>query len=371
VRIDPAAVLLKPVGYRSVAFSLFLFVYIAVSIVAFVFWVNPSLTGRSDQHIAADSTVYIYFADTLREGRPDPFVLAALTTFPNNLWVPVLLALALNSTVAVVLANYLFFTVAILLCRKCFAISTSLFVCLLALNPTTMISLLSVNKESVDFLSVALFFFARFRRNKWILFLALAVALVNRFELCALMVVFMVAESALNPVRRRRWMTLAMVTLCLGIALPLFGSHSLSARFEEARLGGMVTWLDLLEMHYLYPLAVVPKVAENLFGELINVSAWKTYTLSDLANSYILLFNNLAALTVFIVLIGRRLLTLKANAVYFAAMGCILMASAMVIQPRYFYFVYVLLCLQAARPPSPKGRTEVSIAPKLAGASAI
>lgn len=367
--INPAATLSRPVSYRSLAFSVFLFIYVAVSIAFFVLWVNPSLDGRTDQHIAADSTVYIYFADTIREKRPDPFVLAALYSFPNNLWVPVLLALVLNSTVAAVLVNYVLFTLAIVLCRKSFSTSTRLFVVLLALNPTTMISLLSVNKESVDFLTVALFFFARVRRNKWIMLLALVIALANRFELCALMVVFMIAESALNPFRHRRWITLVMVTLCLGIALPLFGSHSLAARFEEARLGGMVTWLDSLEMHYLFPLAVVPKIAENLFGELINISAWKTYTFSDLANSYILLFNNLATLAVLILLLRKHLLTLRDNAVYFAAMGCILMASAMVIQPRYFYFAYILLCVQAARPRELQGAVAVPGAIRTAHAS--
>jgi len=179
-------------------------------------------------------------------------------------------------------------------------------------------------------------------------------ALVNRYEVCAVMLVFLLAESRLNPLRQRRFMTVAALVIALDVLLPLFASNALSVRFEEASRGGVVTWLDTLEMHYLYIIAVVPKIAENLFGQLFNPSAWRTYSVSDLANSYILWFNNLAYAIVFIVLAGKRLLTMRSNIVYLSILGASLMAVSLVIQPRYFYFIYVLLCLQAARPTARK-----------------
>ncbi len=168
------------------------------------------------------------------------------------------------------------------------------------------------------------------------------------------MLLFLLAESSLNPLRQRRFMTVAALIIALDVFLPLFASNVLAARFEEASGAGIVAWLDALEMHYLYFVAVIPKIAQNLFGELFNISAWRRYSVSDLANSYILWFNNLAYAIVFIVLAGKRLLTIRSNIVYLSILGASLMAVSLVIQPRYFYFIYVLLCLQAAHPSARK-----------------
>lgn len=125
----------------------------------------------------------------------------------------------------------------------------------------------------------------------------------------------------------------------LSCLLPLFGSSALTGRFEEASNSGLVAQLDMLEMHYLYAVAVIPKVAENLFGEL---------TLG-LDRSYILWFNNLADVIVLLVLARRHLLTLRSDLIFFSIVGAAMMAVSLVIQPRYFYFIYALLCLRAAQ----------------------
>jgi hypothetical protein len=107
-----------------------------------------------------------------------------------------------------------------------------------------------------------------------------------------------------------------------------------------------------MEMHFLFFLAAVPKIAENLFGEFLNPATISRYTLEDLANSYILLFNNLATLLVILKLQmkGRfRLKSIQSDLMYLAALSSLVMSISLVIQPRYFYIVYVLLCMEAAR----------------------
>jgi hypothetical protein len=347
--VDPLKILTKRIRVRSLIFVALMILYIGFSLLLFVQWVAPSLEGRTDQHIAADSGTYLYFADSLRQGNVDPFVIAALSTFPNNLWCPVLLALVLKSTFAMVVANYAMFFFALVLLKKSFSFSAGVFVGLLLLNATTTVSLLSVNKEIVDLLAVSLFLFARRSSSKSLLLLALLLAVFNRFQVCGVMVLFLLVESKLNPWVRRRVMTLSLLTLLLSVMLPLLASKTLDARFEEASSGGIVTLLDSLEMHYLYGVAVIPKIAENFFGELVNVSKWKTsYDFSDLANSYILLSNNLATAIVFVILAIKRGFSLRSDLIYLAMLGCIVMAVSLVIQPRYFYFAYVLLCLQAS-----------------------
>lgn len=342
--------LTKPIPIRSWVISALLICYVLVSLFLFYRWVNPSLDGRTDQHIAADSVLYMYFADAIREGNVTPLIAANLYYFPNTSWVPVAIALALKSTVAIVVANYALFFLSLLVLKKTFSFSAGEFLALLILNATTTISLLSVNKEIVDLFTVSLFLFAYVKRKRGLLLLALLFALLNRFEVCIVMIVFLAAQSRLNPLRRRRLLTLVALIMGLTVMLPLFASSTLAQRFEEAENGGIVAFLDSLEMHYLYGLAVIPKIAENLFGELVNFSKWAIYDFDDLANSYILFLNNLSSAVVVFLLIAKRAFTLRSDLIYFAMIGCIFMAVSLVIQPRYFYFVYIVLCLQAAQP---------------------
>lgn len=325
-----------------------LLLYILISLGIFSEWVQPSLNGLTDDHIAADSTTYIYFADSFREGHPDPFVVGAMTTFPNNFWLPVLLAFLFKGTMAMVLVNYAMGVTTVLLLRKCVSVDMWLFLVLLLLNATTTISLLAVNKEVVDALAVAIYLFSREKKSWLLLLLAVVISLVNRFEITMIMIVFMMVESCPNPIRRRRALTLGMLVLGLSVLLPLLASGQLAARYEEASSAGVVNFLDQMELHYFYFVAVIPKVLENLFGEILNVSKFSSYSFSDPANSYFLLSNNLACAAVIALLVLRRRLSLKSDLVYFCAVGCVIMAISLVIQPRYFYFIYVLLCLKAA-----------------------
>ena len=62
-----------------------------------------------------------------------------------------------------------------------------------------------------------------------------------------------------------------------------------------------------------------------------------------------LVFNSLADVIVLVVLARRHLLTLGSDLIFFCTVGSAIMAVSLVIQPRYFYFIYALLCLQAAQ----------------------
>jgi hypothetical protein len=339
VREAEPVILFKRMTIQSAALAGLLACYVVFSLFLFVERINPSLDGRSDEHIAADSVTYIYIADCLREGRNDPFALVAMAAFPNTVWFPVLLTMALRSTFAIVIVNYTMLLASVLLFKKWLSFSTGAFMALLLLNPTTTISLLSVNKEIVDLLAVSLFLYAYRSHRPGVLLGSLTLAFLNRYEVCVVMVCFLLAGSRANPWRRQRAITVTAVILGLGCLLPLFGSGVLSGRFEQASDGGLVAQLDMLEMHYLYAVAVIPKVAENLFGELA----------LGLDRSYILWFNNLADLIVLLVLAKRHLLTLRSDLIFFSMVGGAMMAVSLVIQPRYFYFIYALLCLRAAQ----------------------
>jgi hypothetical protein len=323
--------------------------YCLFCVLFFVKWVDPSLQGISQQHIAADSTTYMYIADVLHGKYFDPLALASLASFPNTLWMPVAIAFVLKSTLAIAALDILAFATSIWLFTKTSSkIDPIWLVALLLVNPTTGISLLSVNKEIIDLFALALFFYSRSKARTMLLLLALILALLNRYEVCFSMILFLLVQSRLNPWKAHRLATLVALALAMTIALPHVSANTLETHFAEAQSAGLVRALDTLEMHYLYVVAVLPKIAENLFGQLLNISQWSEYSFDNLANSYILFLNNLACFFVVVFLAFRRSLSIRNEWIYFAALASIVMASSLVNQPRYFYIVYVLLCLQAA-----------------------
>jgi hypothetical protein len=338
-------------------------VYILVCALLFFKWVGPSLDRQTDLKIGADSSTYLYMADSLREGRNDPFVLAALASFPNTYWMPVLFALALKSTFLMALANSLIFWLAIELYRRSSHINVGLFLFLLLLNPTTTVSLLTVNKEIVDLFVVALFCYFLSTGRKWVLLIALIISAVNRYEVFVIMLTFIFMRSRLNPLRRRRYLTLCILILLISIFLPLLAARSLSYRFEEASGAGLIKFLDTLEMHYLFALAVIPKILQNMFAELLNVSGWGQYTTTDIANSYILFFNNFASMVVVLVLLRKRLMNISSDWIYLSFTAAVFMAISLVNQPRYFYLCFVLFGFQAAHPAAARYRRTRLIPP--------
>ena len=330
----------------------FLLAYVMFCAIIFLQWVNPSLTQHSNLRIAADSGTYMYMANVLREGRPTPWVYEALSAFPNTLWMPVFLAFVIPSTIGIALVNLVVFLLSLDLFRRVSRINLGLFVALLLLNPTTTISILSVNKEIIDLFVVALFCFALVRKNKWLLFVALAIAFLNRYEVCVALMAVLYAQSKLNPFRNRRITGLVMLALALTVALPSVAGHSLATRFVNAENGNLVRMLDILEMHYLYIVAVVPKIIENMFGQLLDIRTWGSLSASDLANSYILVLNNFASFAVVVLLMLKGELKVRNDWFYFASIAAVLMATTLVNQPRYFYYCFALLCFQAAQIPT-------------------
>jgi hypothetical protein len=330
-------------------------VYLAIVVLLFVYWVQPSLVGENNRHITADSVTYLYFADALRTGHVDAYVAGSLYTFPNTLWGAVLLALLLPNTFNAMLFHLGIFCFALWLFSKAVDIDPAFFLLLLALNPTTTISLMAVNKELLDLLSLSIFLYYLRSRSLALLALALLISIVSRFETCVTMTVFLFLRSRLNPLRGQRLRSLlaycVIVDILVAIVLRL---PSQAIRLEEAELtatysGGTSLFLNGLEQHFLYVLVVIPKLLENLFGEVLNVSHWFAFNMQEPATTFIVFGNNLANVVIISLLLFQRRLTLRSSVIYYASLIAITMSISVVIQPRYFYGFYVLLCLEAAR----------------------
>lgn len=344
--LNPAKTLTKPIRFRSAIVAELLVLYVGVTFIIFFYLVIPSFAvGTTGQMFYVDSTLYVNFANSLREGFRNPWVLASLAHFPNTLWTPVFISYVLPDPLYVMLLNYGAFVVSVLLLSRSYRISLLVFLPLLLMNPTSTTSILCVNKEVLDLLAISMFLYARVRRNRWVLFLALGLAFLNRWEVCAVMITFLAFNSRVNPLRQHRLTMLILLVLCLSIVMPVFAGKMLAGRFEEAQSGNIIVVLDHLQMHYLYAIAIIPKVAENLFGEIVSRVQWE----SGSSGAYIIIFNNVSTAILLWIAARKKLLTLQNDLVYLSAIGAVIVAQALVIQPRYFYFLYAVICLQVAR----------------------
>jgi hypothetical protein len=345
--IDLTRLLLLRFRFRSALLFLLLVVYFIFTFVVFFKAVVPSLDRyTTSEDFAVDSTVYMYMADSLRSGHPEPWVIGSLAFFPNTTWTPVFISWICNSAFVVMLVNYTIFVFSTILLTRIFPISWVTLVCLLLLNPTTTTSILCVNKEILDLLAFSIFLFARKNRNTTLLLIALAIAVLNRYEICIVMLVFLVLNSRSNPLRKKRWLTVLLLVLSLNFIMPTWGAHTLAKRFEEAESAGVIRVLDQLQMHYLYVVAVFPKILDNLFGQIPNPQVWQAPS----SWLYLNFFNNVAYAILIVTNVAKRRLSLRNDLIYFCVIGSVLIAQSLVVQPRYFYFVYILLCLQAAQP---------------------
>ena len=352
---EAAQFMTKNSGFpRWLVFPL-LAVYLAIVVLLFFYWVQPSLTGENNHHITADSTTYIYFAEALRKGRVDAYVAGSLYTFPNTLWGAVLLAYLLPNTFHAMLLQMTIFCLALWLLSKAIDIDPAFFLLLLALNPTTTLSLMAVNKEVLDLLSLSLFLYYLRFRNPSLLVLALLISIVSRFETCVTMAAFLFLRSRTNPLRAHRFRSLLAYCLVVDVIVALVLSlPSQAIRLAEADLtstysGGTSLFLNGLEQHFLFILVVIPKILQNLFGEAFNVPHWFLFSATDPAGTSLVFGNNVANLVIASILLIQRRLTLRSSIIYYAAIVAITMSISVVIQPRYFYGVYILLCLEIAR----------------------
>ena len=346
--------LFRPIELSKITLALAVGLYVLFSLALFFAVIDPSLSGETQNHITADSARYIYFADSLREGRNEPWVLLAMSSFPNTFWVPVLLALLINSTFLVVILNYAIFFCAIWLFTRAVKVRIGILLALLLVNVTTVISLLSVNKEIIDLLATALFCYWLSHKKKIALVLALLIAILNRYEVFLAMILFIYLRSAVNPLRRYRLGSLIGVCIVISILFPVISSAPpIANRIDEAvataQSGGILIALDNLQLHYLFFVAAIPKILDNLFSAIVDVGRWSSYSMEDAANTYILFLNNLASLYVLFVLMRMRRLNVRREWLYLAATIAIIMSISPVIQPRYFYPCYVLFCVEAAR----------------------
>lgn len=331
--------------------------YLVVSYCIFFETIAPVADFPVQPIIAADPAAYwtasgvrtINFAD-----KEEQFGANA----SGNLFGPVLEAEVLRTDFNVAVFNCLLFIFCLSILRDMPQFDRATFLLLMMINPFLLVSMISLNKEI--FALAGIIVFIRYTDAKrfrlfWLAF-ALILSLFARWQQVLVMLIYVAYELKISPLRgRRRWgiaVTLLGFTIAYGLIYriaPFFFKPLLA----QAEGGHTIVILDNIQANFGFPLVVIPKILMNCMGRLISPGYFlRSYVFEDFTNWRDQIFMQMHTLFLTILLVGmffRRKLRLQHATVYLLALYLLMTAINPMVQPRYEYAAYVLLCLEASR----------------------
>lgn len=336
----------------SIKISTMLFMLLCTSAcLFFIFAINDSYYNQDVFSIGADSSTYYKLAQLY-----DLSSIELVTLGSNFLGPMLILKFTDMNNYFVFTINLLFFTISYICINKYYYIRRYRFLFFLCINPMLLASLLLVNKEIIGLFSMALFACYLVNKSKRYLWMALLFGLLTRWQQSFVFLVFIMLNSKLNPLKHYRKLTLLALVLSLSVLYPPFLSSTLGTVGDAETLarqsdtaGGFAQLLNRLQDHYLFFVAVIPKIFSNLFGNIFRI---KNYILApsdidlyDIYNSFIVLGHQIAMFIVTILLIYKKKLKLSSDIIYFSTLYLIVYSLSTMIQYRYIYPIYILICL--------------------------
>ena len=299
------------------------------SVVLYFVYVSPSLDGTSDLRIGADSFTYLWNAGIHRNalaarwGLSDGTTPVELISTGGSLIGPVVIGRLLRSNFLILCFNYLLFFFAVRLFAKSVPLRAPLLMLLLLVNPAILVSLLTLNKEILVLVSLAMFckYISSDGRSRLLLFGALLVALFARWQQFLIIIVYLMLVGGLNPLRQRRKMTICLLVLFITISAPFLLStiYVLDSADILERLGSS----DSLQSQF----AVMLTNAQDLCNVVVTI--WFIVT---------------------------RRFRLNNDRLFFAVIYALIFAILPYEHGRYFLPVYVLLCVEITTRAKPEGK---------------
>lgn len=329
--------------------------FLGLCVITFFTIEQPIEADQSNLRLGADSHTYFAFAEALqRKGTHNVEFIGLGANFIG----PVALAVVLKTPLWVMVANIAMFLFAIEICAPVKGMSRTSLGLLLALNATTLVSLVTLNKEIFALTASLLLCRYIFTESKSKLLLAaiLVIGLMARWEQSAITLMFLFFRRDGSFFRRHPYAALLLLIAIITVAYPLaLNSRSvdLTAFTDQAQSGNSILVLDHVQSSYGFPLVVIPKAVMSLFGDVLTPGYWLTDYLhqnfTDLANSLVIRLHCLAMLAVFLVALCKGRLRMGRPLPFFMALYLIMTAANPFAQPRYEYPIYVLLCFELAR----------------------
>lgn len=303
-----------------------------------------ALEENNEFQFFSDSTTYHKAARgdlSYIEGAGDLMSVAA------NYLGPVLLVwMTGDNYYALLLFNVCLFYFAVTHIGNSLRLSSYRYALVLLANPLMVSSILSVNKEILSLVFIALLLRAFTARSVGALLGAAFVSVLVRWQLTLLLPIVWLAITRLNPVRKNRALVIFVALLGLSVLYTELFSifESIRENFwvaaEEYEGSGFYEWLVSLQDMGLYWAVFPLKAAHLLFGTGVRFDRLLSPT--NIYNDVWVLLHSTALLIVFILLGLKGRLRLSNDLIYLSLLYIVLFAVTPIYGPRYFLPVYML-----------------------------
>jgi len=362
VRIPLLSLLVEPRSLDKWLCIWALCFYLAFCMSCFFLIEQPRLNHETYQRFGADSPTYW---EAVEYGTQHADSGGNLVSFTGNLLGPVAIGRILESGFIVALFNILLFFVAVEIACSIPGVDRYLFVFLLVINAETSPALVTLNKEILVLLSgMMLAKYIYSEGHSWFLLgLTLLVSLFARWEQIAIILLFVFLRRKGSFFRRNPWLAVLSVIAGLTVLFPLIArlpGSGLSSFMKYAKGANTIARLNEIQASFGFPLVLLPKIAMDLFGELLRpltfLEEFGTLGFGDIHSMFIIPLFSIALVTVLVIAYRRGRLNPRRPVGLVVLIYLIVTAVTPFVQPRYNYFVYVLLCLELAKKEGPDGQ---------------
>jgi hypothetical protein len=364
VRIPFLSLLIQPRSLGKWYFMWGFCFYLAFCMTCYFEIEQPRLDHESGQRFGADSPTY-WEAALYRTEHADGA--KSLVAFESNLLGPVTIALLLKNGVAVAVFNILLFFISVEVACSIPGVDRYMLLFLLAICAETPPALVTLNKEIfVLFSALLLAKYILSKKRSWILlFGVFASSVFARWEQVAIILLFLFLQRKRSIFRRNP--KLAVISVIMGFTL----IYPVIARLPGSMLGAFTQYtkgantivkLNAIQANFGFPLVLGPKILLDVFGELLRpltfLSLFATQGIWDIHTMIIIPLFSIALIVLLVIGYRKGKLNPRRPLGLMILICMITTAVTPFVQPRYNYFVYVLLCLELAMKDAPDGESQ-------------
>lgn len=319
--------------------------------VVFLYFVGiDALEGRNEFQFFVDSGTY---HEAARGGLG---ITETIAVGANLLGPLLILKLTSANYYLILFLNVALMYLAVRLMSGSLGIHASKLLLVLLLNPITISSLLSVNKEIISVVVLALVIRGFRMRSVLAFLLALPLSLLVRWQLTLFVIALIGVTGVWNPLRQHRWLTLAVSLILLSflfvkMSLVFEGvQENFDASVAEYEGSGFFELLVRLQGQGQYWLVFPLKAAHLLFG--MGVRFDRLLDPAGFYNDVVQVLHSTAMLLIFVALLRSGRAKLSNDLVYISVVYIIVFAMTPIYAPRYFYPVFILWALALICPVS-------------------
>ena len=327
--------------------------------------VEPLYGFLNPPSISADSDAYFQIAGLAKSDRAKVDV-SGLVGYGGSPLGPITVALIGRTVFGVACINCVIFLMVIWWAGMVHGAERPLFALLVALNPQTIPTLMTLNKEVLAMAGIVAFAAylyprkdsAALRNSKWLLVTGIVFSILARWEQVAILFWFLAAQSKRWPFKAnpRRAVVILLLVCSVAYAAAVHVLHiNLAGFLVQLGEGGTVVRLYHIQEAGGYFLVAAPKILMNLAGRWVTPGYFFTVYWTDVfgkldwQNVFIGPLHSLVMLVVIGVTFWKRRFRLSRPLIHLAVAYFIFTAINPFIQPRYMYPGFVLVALELSR----------------------